>query len=206
MSAIVHATVEQALNRVLALDPYTRSRLERYHGRIIALQLRGPQIALYLVPGPGIVAVYEHIEDEADCTISGSPLTFARLAGGADAVDSLFEGQLSITGDTELGHHFGRLLGQMHIDWEELLSQVSGDVIAHQLGTQVRRGLSWLRDSRQRLASDVSEYLEEELRAIPTRFELEEWLQGVDKTRDDVERLSARIQRLQQLQNGSSDR
>ena len=107
----MHATIEQALNQVLALDPAIKSRLQRYHGRVIALNFRGPEITLYLAPGPDGIAVYQHYEHEADCTISGSPLTFVRLGAGADAVESLFEGQLGITGDTELGHHFGRLIG-----------------------------------------------------------------------------------------------
>jgi ubiquinone biosynthesis protein UbiJ len=46
------------------------------------------------------------------------------------------------------------------------------------------------------LAGNVSEYLQEEGRDLPTPTEVDEFLAGVDQLRDDVERLEARLARL----------
>jgi ubiquinone biosynthesis protein UbiJ len=43
------------------------------------------------------------------------------------------------------------------------------------------------------LAQDTAEYLTEESRDLPPRFEVEEFLAGVDQLRESVDRLEARI-------------
>ena len=47
------------------------------------------------------------------------------------------------------------------------------------------------------LVQNVAEYLQEEGRDVPSRTEAEEFLQGVDKLRDDVDRLEARLKLLE---------
>ena len=44
--------------------------------------------------------------------------------------------------------------------------------------------------------TNLSEYLTEELRVLPHHFEVEAFVSDLEKTRDDVERLSARINLL----------
>jgi len=43
---------------------------------------------------------------------------------------------------------------------------------------------------------NLREYLQEEARLLPTRYEAKEFLDAVDALRDDVERLAARVERL----------
>jgi ubiquinone biosynthesis protein UbiJ len=47
------------------------------------------------------------------------------------------------------------------------------------------------------MGSNVREYLQEESRDVPTRYEVERFTQRVGTLRDDVERIAARINRLQ---------
>jgi ubiquinone biosynthesis protein UbiJ len=44
---------------------------------------------------------------------------------------------------------------------------------------------------------NVAEYLQEEGRDVPNRTEAEEFLHGVDRIRDDVDRLEARLKLLE---------
>jgi ubiquinone biosynthesis protein UbiJ len=46
------------------------------------------------------------------------------------------------------------------------------------------------------LGQDFTEYLQEEGRLLPSRYELESFLTEVDRLRDDGERLAARVNRL----------
>jgi ubiquinone biosynthesis protein UbiJ len=43
----------------------------------------------------------------------------------------------------------------------------------------------------------VVEYLQEEGRDLPTRVEVDEFLEGVDRLRDDTERLEAKLARIE---------
>ena len=47
------------------------------------------------------------------------------------------------------------------------------------------------------MTTNVVEFLQEEGRDVPTRVEVEEFLEGVDHLRDDADRLEARLTRLE---------
>jgi ubiquinone biosynthesis protein UbiJ len=107
-------------------------------------------------------------------------------------------GSVQIEGDTTLAQQFAKALGGLDVDWEEQAARVLGDPIAHQVG-QGMKGLSdWGRQTSRTLTADLKEYLEEEGRLVPTRYELDAFLAEVDTLRDDVERLEARLARLNQ--------
>ena len=89
------------------------------------------------------------------------------------------------------------ILDGIDIDWEEHLSRVTGDVLAHQVGNVARGMLEWGRNTLDTVSRDVAEYLHEESRDLPTRGEVDEFLARIDTLRLDVDRLEARVQRLQ---------
>ena len=60
----------------------------------------------------------------------------------------------------------------------------------------MRSLLAWGRRNARILQDDLGEYLTEERRLLPTRFEFDEWREQVETLRDDVERLEARINQL----------
>jgi len=192
------AVLESVINRYIRLDPTALERLVPLHGKLIRLRIKGLEIDLYLVPAPDGLQLYPEFEGEPDCTLSGAPLAFARMGGGERA-EQLFAGAVEIHGDTEAGQRFGEVLGDLDIDWEEQLSRLTGDVAAHQIGSGARAAGRWGRQSFGTLRLDLAEYLQEEARLLPTRWECEEYMAAVDTLRDDVERLEARILRLQSL-------
>jgi ubiquinone biosynthesis protein UbiJ len=114
-----------------------------------------------------------------------------------ESARQLFSGRVRLSGDTELAQRFGNALAGLDIDWEEQLSRLTGDVIAHQLGRQVRRGRDYARTLGKTVDLDLGEYLTEELRVLPSRNEAEAQFDEIDRLRDDVERAAARLERLQ---------
>ena len=107
------------------------------------------------------------------------------------------DGSLDLTGDAELASRFQQLLSYAKPDLEEELSGVIGDVAAHRLG-EFARGLGrWGRGARSTMGTNVREYLQEESRDAPSRYEVEQFSNNVSTLRDDVERMEARINQLQ---------
>jgi ubiquinone biosynthesis protein UbiJ len=74
-----------------------------------------------------------------------------------------------------------------------------GDVAAHEAGEFARRLGAWGRDAAETLGRNLSEYLQEESRALPTRYEADAFRDGVEKLRDDVARMDARLKHLETL-------
>lgn len=190
--------IEAALNTLIDLDPEAAPRLARLHGRVVGIALRGTGLTFYFVPDQqGRVQLFGRIEGEPDALIEGSPIDLMRASDKRHGAAQLFAGHVRMSGDTELAQRFSEVLAGLHLDWEEQLSKLVGDVAAHEIGRNARE----LRAESERIGGiwqqNLSEYLTEEARLLPHPTEVEDWLQGVESTRDDVERLAARIALLE---------
>ena len=129
---------------------------------------------------------------QANATLSGTPLSFLRLAG-AQPEAALRAGAVHIEGDAEVAQAFSELLKQARPDLEEELSRIVGDVAAHQVGNLARSVMDFGQRARSTFAQNIAEYLQEEGRDVPTRVEADEFIADVDRLRDDVDRLEARM-------------
>ena len=191
-------SLENSINALLKLDPVACRRLARHHGKAIGIHLRGPEITLYFIPDQqGCLQLYGHIEGEPDALLSGSPLDLLRSGDREQGSRQLFAGRVSITGNTALAHEFGSTLGNLDIDWEEQLSKFTGDILAHQIGTLLRKSYHWAHDTGTRLEADLGEYLTEEARLLPHPLEVEDFISQVDELREHADRLEARMRLLQ---------
>jgi len=189
--------LESVLNRNIAASSAARGLCRRLEGKALALRFvgvplhltftcDGERMALDTTPPPTGVAA----------TLSGTPISFLRLAGAAPEA-ALRNGSVHIEGDAEVAQTFSELLQQSRPDLEEELSRLVGDVAAHQIGNVARSVLSFGRRATDTFAQNVAEYLQEEGRDLPTRVETDEFIAGVDKVRDDTERLAARLALLE---------
>lgn len=196
LPSIVLAGLEITLNRYLSLDPETLARLADLTGKVVAVELRGLGVTLYMAPHGGGIQLLGDYRGTPHTTIRGTLLSLARAGHGEDR-GALFSGDVEIRGDITVGQRFEAILREMDIDWEEQLSRLVGDVAAHQVGNLARDTLAWGAKSVDTLSRDLSEYLQEESRQLPQRDEVDAFLAAVDSLRNDVERLAARVKRLQ---------
>ena len=189
--------IEQAINALIALDPIRRERLAGLHGRRIALDVREWNLTLIFVPdASGKVQLFSGDCEEADGWIRGTPFDYAGTAVQERKEDQVFKGRIELGGDTRVAQTFSTILSDLDPDWEELLSGFTGDAAAHQAGNAMRSLVAWGRRNARILQDDLGEYLTEERRLLPTRFEFDEWREEVETLRDDIERLEARINQL----------
>ncbi len=185
------AALEAALNEALRLDPESRRRLAALHGKVIAVELRGTGITLFLFPGPDGITVLADYAGEPDTVLAGTPLALARLSLG-EASGVLFAGEVTLRGDVETGQRFKAILDDLDPDWEEPLARLLGDIPAHRLGRLLRDAADWGRQALGTLARNGAEYLQHEARALATREDVTTFVAEVDTLRDDVARIEAR--------------
>ena len=191
-----YQVLETAVNKYLSLDPEIASQLASLHGKVIGINLSGTGITLFFIPDQnGQLQVLSQYEGQPDCLISGAPLSLLH-SSIADNPDSTFSGDVQVEGSSALAQEFTSILKHIDIDWEEQLSRLTGDILAHQIGNNLRASSSWLGRNLDSSSLNIQEYLQEEVRVLPGALELDNFYQDVDRLRDDVERLAARIQRL----------
>ncbi len=206
ISAAALATFEQLLNATLKLDPESAARLAPLHGKVIQIQVTGLGFSLFLIPDPQGIQCLGQIEGEPDCVLRGTPWGLANLSNDRRSTEQVFSGAVSIEGDTALAQRFGDFIAALDIDWEEQLSRLTGDVAAHEIGGLFRGILGWGTQARATAEQNLKEYLQEELRMLPSAYEVQPFLVEVDRLRDDVERLEARIQRLESARKKGDSR
>lgn len=189
--------VENLLNTVISMDEVTQQRLAELHGRRIAIEFKEWNLTLlFVADAKGRLQLSTDDVDAADATIRATPFDFAETMRIERKEDQVFKGKITLDGDTRLAQHFSDILAGLEIDWEEQLSKLTGDVTAHQIGGMLRGFQRWAKRNQRVMRDNLGEYLTEEKQLLPTAFEVAEWRGEVDRLRDDVDRLAARVVRL----------
>lgn len=190
------APFETLLNRNIAASAAARALCQRLEGKVLALHVQGLPLSIYCRSlGERMELATSH-EGTPDATLKGTPFAFMRLVGPQPEA-AIRGGSVHIEGDAEVAQTFSELIKHARPDLEEELSHLIGDVAAHQVGTAARSMLGFAQRAASTFAQNLSEYLQEEGRDVPSRTEAEEFIADVDKLRDDVERLEAKIAALE---------
>ena len=184
--------LEDMLNRRIAGSSRARTMLDGLDGRSMELRFAATPLRIRMASASGALTIRPAGEESTDAVIEGTPLSFLRLATG-DAAKSIRTGGMDVRGDAEIAEGFRRLLEAARPDFEEELSRFTGDVAAHYLAGFARDAASFGKRAGDTFARNAAEYLTEESRDVPVRLEVEEFLEDVDRIREAVDRLDARV-------------
>jgi len=188
--------LEGALERALALDEETRTRLTALEGRRVGVELRGFHLALAITVTDRKLRVGPHWERAGDLNLRATPASLLAMALRRGDESLLPPGKVDIAGDAELARRIEKLLRDFQPDIEERFAQTFGDVLGVPLARALRSAFAWSRESAQALAQDTVEFLRDERRDLIAPAEMEQFLDDVDALRERSERLEARIRRL----------
>lgn len=191
--------LEKLINHALKLDERWEKKIHRLVGKQFLLEITDINFAAHVFfkeDGISIVSVSSDSNTEFDLIIRGPSLSLWRLFQSSSDNFHQHMQDVKITGDLNLAQSIKTFFSGIQIDWEEQLSQITGDVFAHQFF----RGLSVLRQWKDEVLENfrlnTKEYIQEEACLVPVAEEVDDFLKAVDVLRDDVERLEVRIERL----------
>jgi ubiquinone biosynthesis protein UbiJ len=195
--ALLCATLEVALNRTLRLEPEVLEDFARLDGQVLAFTVEGFGWDFFVECTPGGVRVLPAFERRADVHLHGGAIGYAQLARQLKTGETTLPPGVRVEGDAELLHRFTRLVARIGFDPAELIAKFTGDGAAQRLVGGLQSLFGWGRQSAQTLTLNTAEYLREETYDLTRRVDAEEWSQSVETLRDDVERLDARLKRLE---------
>jgi len=191
LEALLRPATEMINRQIRAKTP-ARELCAKLKDRVMAVRMENSALAIYLFAEEDRVRLSTQYEQEPDVVVSGSLLALTKMAGATgEAV--IRDGDVELTGDALLAQDFQKLLRYGRPDMEEELSNVVGDVTAHNVGEFFRAVGAWGQAARATMRQNVGEYLQEESRAVPTRDEVDAFRGQVDTLRDDVARFEARL-------------
>ena len=189
--------IENLLNRNLPRSPRASELTAALRGQTVRLEARGLGWVVFVESlGTSLRLSKTGGERAADAEISGSLMSLAALAG-TQPEEVIRRGDVSIRGDAEIAQKFRELAMLLKPDVEEELSKLIGDTPAHQ-ALRFLRGLAVAgRRAATTQVRNVAEYLAHESRDLVPRAEAEDFYRGVERLREDLDRLDTRARLLE---------
>jgi len=192
-------------NRLLSLDQQVVDRCSELQGYCIEIQITDLDINIFCHPGSwGMRLSLDEPAKPVDATISGRLMALLSLAMQEDKISTSIQEGVNINGNATVAQQTQKIFGELDIDWEEVLSQYTGDILAYRIHQQARSAGDWLRQSVISLSQTTSEYLREEVRLSPTQVEFERFQQQATTLKQGVERAEVRLRHLMQAISGSN--
>ncbi len=189
--------LQLAINKAMQLDEHMPAKLQSLNNKVLEMIIGPLNVNFFILFKEGEIQLLDRHEGHADTIIHSNPIGLIRLSLlPASKARSLFNDKIRMSGDIELGQQVKKLFDEMDIDWEGHLAHFTGDVVAHQIGALVRKGMGFKQYFQESMRQNVSEYLQEELRVLPTRNELEDFFADVDQLSLSIERLQAHVNYL----------
>lgn len=196
-TAALFGPVLALVNRNLAEITPAGPLMAELEGRRLALKVRDSALGLCVAVEDGRLTSSTTLPDDADVTVEGPLMGLARLALGGNDAAALGDSDVTLSGRTDLAQSFQRLLKLGRPDPEEELAKLVGDAAAHRIGRAVADVAAWRRQTHEILLANVREYLQEERRDLPSRYEMNRFTRDVQELRDAVARAEARLRRVE---------
>lgn len=189
--------LQKAINCALALDDGMPVKIAPLEGKVLEVVINPLNTYFFLSFQQGKVTLLPYYEGIPDTVIHSNPLGLIRLSLlPASKLRSVFNDNIRISGDVELGQQVKALFDNVEIDWEGHLAHFTGDVVAHQIGSWVRGGREFNRRLMSSFKRSMTEYLQEERKLVPTPQEVQDFFHDVDDLVLRLERLVAHFNQL----------
>jgi ubiquinone biosynthesis protein UbiJ len=180
-----------AINHLLSRQPVLRHKLSMHAGKVACIDVGFIQLSL-AVASDGLL---ESANAEPSVTITIKPADLPQILGNIDRAFSY----VSISGDADLARTISEVANGLQWEVEEDLAPWVGDIAALRIANAGRQFIGAARSTAQKLAENMAEYWLEENPTLLYRRAGEDFATDVARLRDDVERLSKRVEQIERL-------
>lgn len=191
-------TIEMLINQAIRLDPDAQSRLHLLDGKIIKIELTDLKVVFFFVIEDNLILVKPECNEQANAELKGTSSSFFNLALSEKGSDSIFKGEVHFAGEIGTAQNFQNFFKQLNIDWEEHLSQYTGDIVAHQMISSGKKVSDWLQKTVATTQQNLSEYIRFEAKLSPASIELENFYDAIADLKSDSDKLKQKVERLSQ--------
>ncbi|MEC8375175.1 MAG: SCP2 sterol-binding domain-containing protein [Pseudomonadota bacterium] len=205
-SALISATVETALNKLLSLDDESKKRLKGLNGaRLTAFVSPLPYgITLSFSDRIDVLIEQESFDDvvtslgRQDCCIKTSMQTLPALKETSQLTRLIQQKQLFLEGELNIAQQVSGLFQQLDIDIEELLAKKTNDVVAHQSVKTAKAIHHKSTAAISSIARIFGNALVEEKKVAAHKLAVLHFSDEVNALRDSTERLDARLSAIEE--------
>jgi ubiquinone biosynthesis protein UbiJ len=187
---------ELASNKTLEHDPQTLERLARLQGKTMTLKVKSIGQSVSVTPYPEGLEFSHEAPPKVDVTLSATLGAMIKISRHGMDNAELQPGELEIAGDPIVGQRFAQVIADLNIDWEALLAEHFGESPAKAVTFAAGQAKVFADESKVRLKEFLNTLIKHDMALVADKAEVEVYLDDVDTIRADVDRLSARLERL----------
>jgi len=192
MIASLNTLIVSSFNRYLDCDPERAQALENINDKILSITTKEANFTL-IMQVQNARFFEADLSQQIDASIIVSMHILSGKMGGQDQNQLLKDGIIEIQGDSHVASVFNKVMNEIEIDWQDVISKYTGDIVAHQITTGAKSVASVLRRLGDNLRLDVRDYLQDDLQIAVTESEVEHFVEQVDDLRARTDRLEARL-------------
>ncbi|QTS83605.1 ubiquinone biosynthesis accessory factor UbiJ [Coxiella endosymbiont of Amblyomma nuttalli] len=196
MLTLVLSGLEKVLNTCLQLDPASTKRLSSVENKIIKIEFTDWKLSFFILPSQSKIRLLTVCNNKPDTIITGTFFGLFKIGYAKYKGSALSEHAVEISGNTNIGEEIRDILLNIDIDWEECLSKITGDIIAHKISVVIHRAKDISKFVTETFYKNIKDYLQIEARFTPTAEEVDFFMQSFNHLQYNVKRTEARINRL----------
>lgn len=185
--------LENYVNKILSKDEHTLHKLKKINNKVIVFKFLNTKIKLYVIPVINGLSISMTSKRKADVLINTTPSNFIKMLLSSRYNVSGTPVDMQVEGDISIAHDFEKIMRDLEIDIEDPMSNLLGDTLSYQIVRFTRRIGEVSLKSSEIMIKNLSEYLKFEVEMLPDELLVDEFLKEVDSIRNDVERVSQRI-------------
>ena len=190
----------QGINHLLRQQQWASQRLRSFAGKRVSFHSPPLPDAHFSINEDGLLgaARVRRQEETVDLTVTIKPFLPFMLPGqDLRAVRRDMLEKMSFDGDPALADVVRALVTELDWDYEEDLSRVVGDAMAHRVAETGRKFAAWPQEASMRFAQNAAEYFTEERPLIAKRADLDAFRAEVSTLEAEVSALEVRLTALQ---------
>jgi ubiquinone biosynthesis protein UbiJ len=187
----VVSVVPAAINHLLAKEAWAREKLAKHAGKAAVFDTGALALRLR-VTADGFVE-QAATEDEASVTIRIKLSDLPAILNNREHAFSY----VKLEGDADFANTISQVAENVRWEAEEDLAKLVGDIAAVRIVGRAKSAFNTLRTTQRKLAENAAEYFLEENPMLMRPQAVADFAADVAKLRDDVERLSKRIEKLE---------
>ncbi|MBI3711507.1 MAG: SCP2 sterol-binding domain-containing protein [Burkholderiales bacterium] len=189
---MISSTFSQFLNHLLAQESWARAVLQKHAGKLACIDLEVLQIRVR-VAADGYVQSVSDTELQEDVRLNIKLADLPLIAQDSTRAVSY----VKIEGDADFAQAISQLSQDLRWEVEDDLSRVVGDIAARRVVSGGRQIAHFVGQTHQKVQENFADYFLEENPMLVRPRAVRAFADQVNKTRDDVERLMKRLERLE---------
>ena len=187
--------MREKLNKLISIA-IENSNLEdkdfsKLNGKVILIDLKNTNTDIYFLVENNCISIIENADVEPNLILEGTPIGFINYTNNFGN-----EHNIKISGDASLAESFSKLAEKTNIDWESIIAEYINDDVAFYSSKIFEYVKTRRKEVGSSIERNIKEYLKDETDIIPTKEEITNYVSDVDKVRQKLDLLTAKLNKI----------